>query len=205
MLLRGKAVTPHSRLGPDPDPSPGPTPSPIHPSHSPRHVHTHTQSAQARAHTHTRAQARTQTHARRARSLTQTDRQFGRKTHSEQLGCCATQLRRHNSARAHPQVTTHEPLDPPLPGLAPGFNYVGSQGFVYEATAVQEAIGHSHPLTLALTLTLTLTLTAADTNGHATRRGGGGACGGGQALDQADPAPRRQSAARAAPRDGRGR
>eukprot|EP00964_Phaeocystis_antarctica_P143535 scaffold109097_cov66-Phaeocystis_antarctica.AAC.3 len=29
---------------------------------------------------------------------TQTDRQFGRKTHSEQLGCCATHLRRHNSA-----------------------------------------------------------------------------------------------------------
>eukprot|EP00964_Phaeocystis_antarctica_P016999 scaffold9352_cov57-Phaeocystis_antarctica.AAC.7 len=28
----------------------------------------------------------------------QTDRQFGRKTHSKQLGCCATHLRRHNSA-----------------------------------------------------------------------------------------------------------
>eukprot|EP00964_Phaeocystis_antarctica_P068262 scaffold41354_cov59-Phaeocystis_antarctica.AAC.6 len=28
----------------------------------------------------------------------QTERQFGRKTHSEQLGCCATHLRRHNSA-----------------------------------------------------------------------------------------------------------
>eukprot|EP00964_Phaeocystis_antarctica_P161566 scaffold133444_cov75-Phaeocystis_antarctica.AAC.2 len=28
----------------------------------------------------------------------QTDRQFGRKTHSEQLGCCATHLWRHNSA-----------------------------------------------------------------------------------------------------------
>eukprot|EP00964_Phaeocystis_antarctica_P071972 scaffold43963_cov60-Phaeocystis_antarctica.AAC.1 len=30
--------------------------------------------------------------------MLQTDRQFGRKTHSEQLGCCATHLRRHNSA-----------------------------------------------------------------------------------------------------------
>eukprot|EP00964_Phaeocystis_antarctica_P017952 scaffold9965_cov64-Phaeocystis_antarctica.AAC.4 len=28
----------------------------------------------------------------------QTDRQFGRKTYSKQLGCCATHLRRHNSA-----------------------------------------------------------------------------------------------------------
>ena len=37
-------------------------------------------------------------------------------------------------------VTTHQPLDPPLPALTPGFNYVGSQGFVYEATAVPEAI-----------------------------------------------------------------
>ena len=45
-------------------------------------------------------------------------------------------------------VTTHQPLDPPLPALAPGFNYVGSQGFVYEATAVQEAIAQGlteHP------------------------------------------------------------
>jgi len=37
--------------------------------------------------------------------------------------------------------TVATPLDPPHSGLAPGYNFVGSQGFVYEATAVQEAIG----------------------------------------------------------------
>ena len=56
------------------------------------------------------------------------------------------------------QVTTHLPLDPPLPGVAPGFNYVGSQGFVYEATAVEEAIGQGlteHPeLPLSETLAM---------------------------------------------------
>jgi len=55
-------------------------------------------------------------------------------------------------------VTTHLPLDPPLPGVAPGFNYVGSQGFVYEATAVEEAIGQGlteHPeLPLSETLAM---------------------------------------------------
>ena len=55
-------------------------------------------------------------------------------------------------------MTTHLPLDPPLPGVAPGFNYVGSQGFVYEATAVEEAIGQGlteHPeLPLSETLAM---------------------------------------------------
>ena len=35
-------------------------------------------------------------------------------------------------------VTT--PLDPPLFGLAPGYNFVGSQGFRFEAEAVQDAL-----------------------------------------------------------------
>jgi predicted dehydrogenase len=36
--------------------------------------------------------------------------------------------------------TVATPLDPPHNGNAPGYNFVGSQGFVYEATAVQEAL-----------------------------------------------------------------
>ena len=56
------------------------------------------------------------------------------------------------------QVTTHQPLDPPLPGIAPGFNFVGSQGFTYEAAAVQEAIAQGlteHPqLPLSETLAM---------------------------------------------------
>ena len=44
----------------------------------------------------------------------QTDRYFGRKTHSEQLGCCATHLRRHKSA---PQRRHHtaRPTSPTRP------------------------------------------------------------------------------------------
>jgi len=45
-------------------------------------------------------------------------------------------------------VTVHEPLDPPHAGVAPGYNFVGSQGFSYEAAAVQEAIAQGlteHP------------------------------------------------------------
>ena len=38
-------------------------------------------------------------------------------------------------------TTVTTPLDPPHIGLAPGCNFVGSQGFVYEAVAVQDAIG----------------------------------------------------------------
>eukprot|EP00964_Phaeocystis_antarctica_P082005 scaffold51372_cov58-Phaeocystis_antarctica.AAC.2 len=34
-------------------------------------------------------------HRARTPDYRQTDRQFGRKTHSEQLGCCATHLRRY--------------------------------------------------------------------------------------------------------------
>merc|ERR1712166_564333 len=49
----------------------------------------------------------------------QTDRQFGRKTHSKQLGCCATHLRRHNSApwRHHTARPTrpHGRRPPPPP------------------------------------------------------------------------------------------
>jgi len=37
--------------------------------------------------------------------------------------------------------TVVTPLDPPHIGIAPGYNFVGSQGFVYEAAAVQEALG----------------------------------------------------------------
>eukprot|EP00964_Phaeocystis_antarctica_P130803 scaffold94687_cov63-Phaeocystis_antarctica.AAC.1 len=49
----------------------------------------------------------------------QTGRQFGRKTHSEQLGCCATHLRRHNSApwqhhTARP-IRPHRRRPPPPP------------------------------------------------------------------------------------------
>ena len=51
-----------------------------------------------------------------------------------------------------------QPLDPPLCGIAPGYNFVGSQGFVYEATAVQEAIAQGlteHPeLPLSETLAM---------------------------------------------------
>jgi len=38
-------------------------------------------------------------------------------------------------------TTVTEPLDPPHIGIAPGYNFVGSQGFRFEAAAVQEAIG----------------------------------------------------------------
>ena len=42
--------------------------------------------------------------------------------------------------------TVATPLDPPHSGLAPGYNFVGSQGFVYEATAVQvERAAHIDP------------------------------------------------------------
>ena len=34
----------------------------------------------------------------------------------------------------------HTPLDPPGLGIAPGHNFVGSQGFVFEAEAVQRAL-----------------------------------------------------------------
>jgi len=37
--------------------------------------------------------------------------------------------------------TVVTPLDPPHIGLAPNYNYVGSQGFIYEVEAVQEALG----------------------------------------------------------------
>ena len=37
-------------------------------------------------------------------------------------------------------TTVSEPLDPPHFGNAPGYNFVGSQGFAYEAAAVQEAL-----------------------------------------------------------------
>lgn len=37
-------------------------------------------------------------------------------------------------------VTVSEPLDPPHIGVAPGCNFVGSQGLKFEAAAVQEAI-----------------------------------------------------------------
>jgi len=37
-------------------------------------------------------------------------------------------------------VTYCEPLDPPHIGIAPGYNFVGSQGFRYEAEAVQTAL-----------------------------------------------------------------
>ena len=37
-------------------------------------------------------------------------------------------------------TTVVTPLDPPNIGNAPGYNFVGSQGFVHEAAAVQEAI-----------------------------------------------------------------
>lgn len=36
--------------------------------------------------------------------------------------------------------TLSTPLDPPHFGLAPGYNFLGSQGFKFEAAAVQEAI-----------------------------------------------------------------
>lgn len=45
-------------------------------------------------------------------------------------------------------TTVSTPLDPPNPGNAPGANFVGSQGFVYEAVAVQEALAQGlseHP------------------------------------------------------------
>ena len=38
-------------------------------------------------------------------------------------------------------TTVVTPLDPPNIGNAPGYNFVGSQGFAHEAAAVQEAIG----------------------------------------------------------------
>mmetsp|Transcript_439 Transcript_439/g.1299 ORF Transcript_439/g.1299 Transcript_439/m.1299 type:complete len:94 (+) Transcript_439:165-446(+) len=38
------------------------------------------------------------------------------------------------------RVEVEEPLDPPNPGLAPGYNYVGSQGLRFEAEAVQQAL-----------------------------------------------------------------
>ena len=38
-------------------------------------------------------------------------------------------------------VTHTTPLDPPHIAVAPGYNFVGSQGFTFEAAAVQEAIG----------------------------------------------------------------
>jgi len=44
--------------------------------------------------------------------------------------------------------TGAQPRDPPLIGIAPGYNYVGSQGFVFEVAAVQEAIAEGlteHP------------------------------------------------------------
>ena len=44
--------------------------------------------------------------------------------------------------------TVTEPLDPPHIGLAPGYNFVGSQGFIFEAAAVQEALSQGlleHP------------------------------------------------------------
>ena len=44
--------------------------------------------------------------------------------------------------------TVLQPLDPPLIGIAPGYNYVGSQGFTFEVAAVQEAIAQGlteHP------------------------------------------------------------
>ena len=37
-------------------------------------------------------------------------------------------------------TTVTAPLDPPHAGVAPGYNFVGSQGFVFEAAAVQDAI-----------------------------------------------------------------
>ena len=45
-------------------------------------------------------------------------------------------------------VTVATPHDPPHIGIAPGYNFVGSQGFKFEAAAVQEAIGNGlteHP------------------------------------------------------------
>eukprot|EP01059_Diplonema_ambulator_P019711 TRINITY_DN3334_c3_g1_i1.p1 TRINITY_DN3334_c3_g1~~TRINITY_DN3334_c3_g1_i1.p1 ORF type:complete len:357 (+),score=79.00 TRINITY_DN3334_c3_g1_i1:54-1073(+) len=44
--------------------------------------------------------------------------------------------------KRHGVSTTIEtrPLDPPHIGLAPGYNFVGSQGFVYEVEAVQKAL-----------------------------------------------------------------
>ena len=42
----------------------------------------------------------------------------------------------------------HTPLEPPHYGIAPGYNFLGSQGFCHEALAVQEAIGQGllqHP------------------------------------------------------------
>ena len=47
----------------------------------------------------------------------------------------ATCLDRHQVS-----TTVVTPLDPPNIGNAPGYNFVGSQGFVHEAAAVQEAI-----------------------------------------------------------------
>lgn len=38
-------------------------------------------------------------------------------------------------------TTVLEPFDPPHSGVAPGYNFVGSQAFRYEAAAVQDAIG----------------------------------------------------------------
>jgi len=55
-------------------------------------------------------------------------------------------------------TTVTTPLDPPHFGLAPGYNFVGSQGFRFEAAAVQDAIGKGlkeHP---EMTLTETLAM-----------------------------------------------
>jgi len=55
-------------------------------------------------------------------------------------------------------VTVTTPLDPPHYGEAPGYNFVGSQGFVYEAMAVHEALKNKwieHPeMPLAETLAM---------------------------------------------------
>ena len=56
------------------------------------------------------------------------------------------------------QTSVTTPLDPPHIGLAPGCNFVGSQGFVFEAQAVMEALREGkteHPeMPLAETLAM---------------------------------------------------
>lgn len=53
-------------------------------------------------------------------------------------------------------TTVVTPLDPPHIGLAPGYNFVGSQGFKYEAEAVMEALadGRTEHPEMALSETL---------------------------------------------------
>eukprot|EP00964_Phaeocystis_antarctica_P032205 scaffold18245_cov72-Phaeocystis_antarctica.AAC.2 len=70
----------------------------------------------------------------------QTDRQFGRKTHSEQLGCCATHLRRHNSApwQHHTARPTrpHRRRPPPPPYFRRPKSYTSSDSYYLGFTRI---------------------------------------------------------------------